>query len=614
MSQQSSSTIRTAIAEATDTTLVIAEGHHYVLRDNECLPYQHERILGNGLSAVVEQVHDVRSKKVYARKTIKISGQRGREEKEVFFHNEVNITRALSGHHHIIKLYATYVSQHEFGLLLQPAADGNNLEDYLSEYLDYSEQLVSPPVDKDVMTRALEQAFGCLANGLNYIHSRGIRHRDIKPQNILMHKHSIIITDFGSSKNTIQLGKNTTEGIVDFQTRRYSAPEVLEEEKRSFDADVYSLGCVFIEILSALSQQAFEYDPKAIYAQVMDDLHRSMELATLLPRLACLRDIIKSMTLHNREGRYDVSMVDQDIRRRTGFRCKKCEHQFMLDQGRRMPKGKGQKVRGTYEPGTNNMYYEKIDTTFYVRHRKFFCEGRVFAVIMNETAGATSGATSITSATNLDATDYNSSKSISPVRYGDNYVYTNVRRFIVVRAKREFCYAIPIFTYSGRATTKRGVRPSEHGIAYSWGQKAQLLPGEGGIIKPSIAVVMAEGVVNLHIASRIYYGIMHPIQYNVKVKDIGYVPEIHVPSLIGNWKAEEENDTYQAAEVTRNAENPEEDQDDDEDDDDDDEDDNDGDEINDHDDTRTGPNSPQHILQDTGSISHVFANMNVHSS
>ncbi|KAH7068391.1 hypothetical protein BKA63DRAFT_113459 [Paraphoma chrysanthemicola] len=163
---------------------------------------------------------------------------------------------------------------------------------------------------------------------------------------------------------------------------------------------------------------------------------------------------------------------------------------------------------------------------------------------MNETAGST-GST---------VTDYNTSRSINAVKYRDNFVYTNVRRFVVVRQKQEFCFACPIFTYSGRGTTKPGVRPEEHGIAFTWGQDPQLLPGEVGIEKASIPVVMADGHKPLDKACRVYYGIHHPIQYNVKVKEVGYVPSDAVPQLIGNWRTEDNGGTRQAVQITANAE------------------------------------------------------------
>ncbi|KAH4007064.1 hypothetical protein HBH64_007670 [Parastagonospora nodorum] len=217
--------------------------------------------------------------------------------------------------------------------------------------------------------------------------------------------------------------------------------------------------------------------------------------------------------------------------------------------GREFPRGEGPRIDGTYI-GPPSLHYEKIDGSFYVRNKDFFIEGKVFAVIMNETAGET---TKIPP----NPLDYNTSSSLNRVKYQDNIVYTNVRRFVVVRQRREFCFACPIFTYSGRATTKHGVRAAEHGVAYSWGSDPQLVKGESGITKASIAVVMADGVGALTISSRIYYGIHHPIQYNVKVKDIGYVPQSHIPTLIGNWKEEDDRESRQAAAVTAAAGEPE---------------------------------------------------------
>jgi hypothetical protein len=58
---------------------------------------------------------------------------------------------------------------------------------------------------------------------------------------------------------------------------------------------------------------------------------------------------------------------------------------------------------------------------------------QVFAIIMNENAG--------NSSTTPQPLDYNTSHSLNAVKYEDNVVYTQVRRFVVVRQKREFCFA-----------------------------------------------------------------------------------------------------------------------------------------------------------------------------
>ncbi|KAH7378350.1 hypothetical protein BKA66DRAFT_149905 [Pyrenochaeta sp. MPI-SDFR-AT-0127] len=209
------------------------------------------------------------------------------------------------------------------------------------------------------------------------------------------------------------------------------------------------------------------------------------------------------------------------------------------------PRGRGGSVKGFYNtalpPSQENPHYEEVDPSYYVREESFFHEGRVLSIILTEPAGST-------------VTSYNS--AISEARYKGNYVHTQSRRFVVVRRRRGFCFACPIFTYSKRATTKRGVRPEEHGVAYSWGQNPQLVLGETGITKASIAVAMVAGEPNLQVESRIYYGIHHPIQYNVKVKDIGHVIEAHVPTLIGNWMEEEGKVSTQAHNIAPDRDEP----------------------------------------------------------
>jgi hypothetical protein len=213
---------------------------------------------------------------------------------------------------------------------------------------------------------------------------------------------------------------------------------------------------------------------------------------------------------------------------------------------RKFPRGVGNNVAGTYN-GSATLHYEAVNPSFFVRSKSFFCEGKVFAVIMNETAGSTAR---IPDDAVVDCT----SVSISRVNYRDNYVYTNVRRFVVVRHRKDFCFACPIFTYGNRATTKLGVKSEEHGIIYSANQTPQLMPGESGITKASIGVLMADGQTQLRAASRIYYGIHHPIEYNVKVKEIGQVIRSHLPTLVRNWKEEDDKDTQQAETITSAAE------------------------------------------------------------
>jgi hypothetical protein len=206
----------------------------------------------------------------------------------------------------------------------------------------------------------------------------------------------------------------------------------------------------------------------------------------------------------------------------------------------------GNNVAGTYS-GPTILHYEPVDPSLFVRPKSFSVKGKVFAAIMNETAQSTARVPD-------NAVVNCTTASINRVEYSNNYVYTHVCRFVIVRQKNEFCYACPIFTYGKRATKKPGVRVEEHGIIYSEGQRPQLISGESGITKASIGVVMAHGQTDLQIESRIYYGIHHPIQYHLKVKEIGQVVHSHLPKLIGNWE-EDDKETRQERTVIAAAKN-----------------------------------------------------------
>ncbi|KAF2252040.1 kinase-like protein [Trematosphaeria pertusa] len=183
--------------------LLVEEGQDYFLEDGDHLPYTLLENIGHGHSATVEKVQDMRTGSVYARKVFRIYNTRDRRRE--IFENEIKIIRRLARHHHIIRVFATYVAKGEVGLLLSPVADRGDLEAFLQ---DYNEK--SPPIAQE--RRILESSFGCLASGLTFMHSQRIRHKDIKPRNILIHQGSVIYTDFGYSLDHSAASGSTTTG------------------------------------------------------------------------------------------------------------------------------------------------------------------------------------------------------------------------------------------------------------------------------------------------------------------------------------------------------------------------------------------------------------------
>jgi serine/threonine protein kinase len=75
-----------------------------------------------------------------------------------------------------------------------------------------------------------------------------IRHKDIKPQNILVKGMNVLITDFGTALDWSKDSGATTSGHPGPTSVNYIAPEVAEHEDRNESSDIWSLGCVFLEM------------------------------------------------------------------------------------------------------------------------------------------------------------------------------------------------------------------------------------------------------------------------------------------------------------------------------------------------------------------------------
>lgn len=306
----------------------IHEGQDVELPDEE-IPYKVLRNLGHGGHGLVEEVKDTITGACFARKTFKFFRWSEKDAARTMLYEEVKTIRALAQHPHIIRVHASYVTTSSLAIILHPVADRGDLAHLLS----YIRKLPRYHPEREKLVHILERAFGCLAHCLAYIHSDKfgqkpiIRHKDIKPSNILIHQDYAILTDFGVSKPCMD-GNTTTEGKPKFLTKRYCAPEVADYDSRNRKADIFSLGCVFFEMMLILWPDQFPnistVSNSIPYHEQLEDIHYVLN-ACLIPDLPA---VVKSMLRRAAANRPSAGkLLDeiqgiQEIRAMPG--CQKC--------------------------------------------------------------------------------------------------------------------------------------------------------------------------------------------------------------------------------------------------------------------------------------------------
>lgn len=210
---------------------------HAHFSHGEPLPFKAIAILGSGAHGFVDKVVSTLSYREYARKQFKRSAINKKGIKT--FLNEVKILKSLR-HKHCIDMVGSYSDPQYFVLLTSPVAECN-LERYYTMAL----------ADRDKLS-ILQSFFGCLAGTLDFLHSQKVAHQDIKPQNILVKDNShVLVADFGIARSWEGLAGATTTADLD-RSWVYAAPEVVRGGPKNESADVWSLGCVFLEMCTVL--------------------------------------------------------------------------------------------------------------------------------------------------------------------------------------------------------------------------------------------------------------------------------------------------------------------------------------------------------------------------
>jgi serine/threonine protein kinase len=131
--------------------------------------------------------------------------------------------------------------------------------------------------------RLIRQAAGAL----DYAHERGVVHRDVKPQNLLLTTTAegddhLYLTDFGLVKPTSSESAASRTTDV-FGSVQYMSPEQIEDLPTDGRADVYALGCVLFECLTGKPPFERSNEVAVLWAHVHEEPPRVTDIRNSVP-------------------------------------------------------------------------------------------------------------------------------------------------------------------------------------------------------------------------------------------------------------------------------------------------------------------------------------------
>ncbi|QSZ35975.1 hypothetical protein DSL72_007097 [Monilinia vaccinii-corymbosi] len=152
----------------------------------------------------------------------------------------------------------------------------------------------------------LQQIMGCITEALAFVHEKGIRHRDLKPKNILLSTGRVYLADFGIARDVKECDDSITCGRCG--TASWIAPEVYDGEYHYMSrADVFSLGCIFLNIATILYGDSSEL---ATFDEVMKEKEWPKKYEMLSDHLNKLRNkAIRAALADEEEPNFDAKNI-----------------------------------------------------------------------------------------------------------------------------------------------------------------------------------------------------------------------------------------------------------------------------------------------------------------
>lgn len=225
--------------------------------------YEVQEIIGVGGMSVVYKAYDKVDDRIVAVKILKDEFLNNDDFKRRFKNESKAI--ALLSHDNIVRVYDVNFGE-KLQYIVMEYIDGITLKEYINKQgsITWNDALY-------FMTQILE--------AVQHAHDKGIVHRDIKPQNIiLLPNGNLKVTDFGIARFSRSETKTLTEQAIG--SVHYIAPEQAKGEFTDEKADIYSIGVVLYEMLAG--KVPFEAD-SAVSVALMQVQANAEELTQINP-------------------------------------------------------------------------------------------------------------------------------------------------------------------------------------------------------------------------------------------------------------------------------------------------------------------------------------------